>query len=112
MIEIAAQVADLVIAECKRDGCVEVSLANGSHLLLEFDHGSLDEECQDAEGDSADDCGPGSSKQKKCITVSIAKGDGRNGKEDQPGEEDAHYGQNCLDLPIDAYLVHGSPLKR
>jgi hypothetical protein len=106
VIEIATKVSDVVIGLRKGDGGLEVSLTDERHFFLEFDHGALDEKSQDADGDSADDDGSGSGEQEQGVAVGIAQGEGSDGEKDQAGEEHEHNGQDCLDLPIDAYVVH------
>ena len=83
MIELAAEVADFVVALTKADGNVEIAVADDRHLLLEFDHGALDEICQHADGYSADDDSSSSSKQKQGVAIVFAQCDSGDGKEQQ-----------------------------
>jgi hypothetical protein len=41
LIEVAAEVADLVVAVRKTDGYTEIAVAELSDFLLQFDHGPL-----------------------------------------------------------------------
>jgi len=106
VIEVAAEVSDFVVAEAEGNGGIEIPLTDQGHFFLKFDHGALDEVGEDGDDDSANGDRSGSSEEEQGVTVRTAQGEGGNGEENQAGEEDAHDGQDCLDLPVDADLGH------
>jgi hypothetical protein len=113
VIEVSAEVSDFVVGLIEGDGRFQVSLAYEGHLLLQFHHGALNEVGKNSDGDSADDDGSGTGKKEEGIAVGVAQGEGRNGEEDQAGEEHEDNGQDRLHLPIDSYIVHsGKSLSR
>ncbi len=84
VVEVAAEVSDFVVALGEADCDVQVAFTHQCHLLLQFDHGPLDQIGKHEHGHGADDDRSRTSNDQHCMAIRIAQRHGRQSKEQQP----------------------------
>ena len=102
-VEVAAEVADFVVALCKADRDVEVAFAHPFHLFLQFDHGPLDEVGQHDHHHGADSHRSGSGNDP-----ALDDARDRAARRSPSGRAAVHsaarsHGQDGLELPVHAH---------
>ena len=102
-IEVAAKVADFVVALCETYGCLEVTLTNSRDLLLELDHGTLNEKRQHQQQSRADGDCPGSSQVEDRVALGVAPGNRGQHKQEEAVQQNEADRQHRFDLPIDSH---------
>ena len=102
VVEVAAEVSDLVVTLGKADGDVQIAFADQRDLLLQFDHGPLNHIGQRSDRDGTDGDGSRSGNDQHGVAFRVAKGYGRHNEEQQSYQQHEYYWQERLELPIDA----------
>ena len=92
VIEVAAEVSDFVVTIGEADGDIEIAVADLIHLLLQFDHGALNQVGQTEHGRGADGDGSRSGDDHDSVAFGITQRDGREREEQQSRKQHEAYG--------------------
>src|SRR5579884_813144 len=86
-IEVAAQLADFVIAVGETDARVPITLADTRNLALNFLHGAVDEDDQGRDQHGAHDNRARGSDDQHCVALWVVPGKADQNKKQQPVEQ-------------------------
>ena len=103
VIEVAAEIADFVVALGEADRDVQIAFPDELHFLLEFDHGPLNQVGKYEHGDGADRHRSRASHDQHGVAFRIASGYRGQSEEQQPCQQNEADRQHRLELPIDAH---------
>src|SRR5579862_17656 len=102
LIEVAAKVSDFVVAVSETYGDAEISTAELSDFLLQFDHGTLHGVREDNEQSPADrDCACTCDEQDE-VTFGIAPGECCQQEEQHSAQQNKGDWNQRFDLPVNA----------
>src|ERR1700722_12471059 len=109
MVEIAAEISDLVIATREADSDIQIAVTHLPNLLLQFHHRPLHEIGEHQHRDGTDGNSAGSSNDEYRVTIRVAQRYGCESEQDQPSQKHESYRQDRFELPVHAHGIraHG-----
>ncbi len=103
MVEVAAEIADFVIAVGKVHGNFKIAFAQLLDFLLQFHQRPLDLVSQHHQKRAANGNCSGSSHQKHGMALRITPGKSCQQEQKHPAQQDTSNWNQRLDLPVDAW---------